>query len=148
MKQREIKLEKEKSQEKIGWTEVWRTALCPKFLHNGPLCGIYLDVVGRLACPSGPDKMIPAVGWCGSPVPPARGIARRGPSCVGWRVPGLVGIEAGAFARRYGANFRCHEGCLLNWVIPWGTRYPAAALSLFYRSGRRFNRDPQCHFPY
>ena len=60
--------------------------------------------------------MIPTEGWCGSPVLPARGIARRGPSCVGWRVPGAVGIEAEDFARRCGANFWCHKGCLLNRV--------------------------------
>ena len=90
-----------------------------------PPRGIYLDVVVGLACPSGPDKMILTVGWCGSPVPPARGIAHRGPSCVGWRVPGPVGIGARVFARRCGANFRCHKGCLLNRVVLWGTRYPA-----------------------
>ena len=108
--------------------------------------GIHLDVVGGLACPLGPDKMISTVGWCGSPVPPARGIAHRGSSCVGWRVPGPVGIEAEVFARRCGANFRCHEGCLLNRVVPWGMRYPA--LSPFCRSSRQFTRDPRCHSCY
>ena len=80
---------------------------------------------GGLACPSGPDKMIRTVDWCGSLVPSAWGITRREPSCVGWRAPGPVDIEAGVFARHCGANFQCHKGCLLNRVVLWGTRYPA-----------------------
>ena len=70
------------------------------------------------------DKIIPTVGWCGSPVLPARGIARCGLSCVGWRVPGPIGIEAGVFARRCGANFRCHKGCLFKPGSPVGDEVP------------------------
>ena len=57
--------------------------------------GIYLDVVGGACVSVRTDKMIPT-----------------------------IGIEAGVFARHCGANFWCHKGYLLKWVVLWGTRYP------------------------
>ena len=126
--------------------------------------------MGGLVCPSGPDKMISAVGWCWSPVPPRQ---RDRPS---WAV--LCWLE-GAWAGRHRGQGLCLplQGKLsvlqrlpfklgspvgglgtlpLAAVLGpfcWsgrglGTLPLAAVLGPFCWSGRRFARDPWCHSCY